>query len=122
MAQQLSPESAKLIVQHKALDFSSKLLLAYIPSLPLTGRDAASHLAKYCIITGILFRGWLVYTNAEEGCPGLRVTIEKAIEKRKERLENLKPSAREEVESAVRLEGRILETLVLKLERDTGVV
>lgn len=121
MAQQLSPESVKSIAKHKEMEFSMKLLLAYIPSLPPTGREGAPDLAKYCIVTGILFRTWLLYTKAQEGCPGLRVAIEKAIERRKERLESLKQSARAEVEGIVRLEGRILETLALKLERDTGI-
>jgi hypothetical protein len=92
---------------------------AYIPSVPPAGRDASVDLVKYCRIVGLLFRGWVINTNGQEGWPGLRDIVDKAIQKRRERVAGIKGA--KEMEGIVNVEGRMLMVLALKLERDTGV-
>ena len=120
MALRLSSEAAKLIRRLESDKYStssSRLFRGYLCSLPLTGREGAGDLAKYCIITGYLFRAWVLRTNKEERYDGLIDAVDDAIQKRDDRLQSLKPSARQEVEDVVRRENCILKLLVLKLER-----
>ena len=119
MACQLSSEAVKIIIQLKLEEFSSKLFRAYLPSLPVTGREGAGDLATYCIVTGHLFRGWILHTKGKEGYYRLMDIIDDAIQKREARLESLKPSARRQVEDVVKRENRILKILASKLERDS---
>src|SRR5271169_6801895 len=105
MAQQLSPESVKAINNFNLKELSAKVFRAYVPSLPATRRDGANDLVKYCIVTGFLFRGWVVSTKAKEGYPGLTEIINEAIRRRQNRLENLKDGGRGDVENIIRHEA-----------------
>lgn len=122
MAQQLSAESVKAINKFHLEDFSLKVFRAYIPSLPPTGREAATDLAKYCVVTGFLFRGWVVYNKAKERYSGLSAIVQEAIRRREERLESLKDGARADVEGVVQRESRIMLALAKKVQNTTGVV
>ena len=122
IAQQLSPESARAISELEQEDFSSRVLKGYILSLPPTGREAAPDLAKYCVVTGFLFRGWIVYTKGEEGYSGLLRIVDEANMKRLGRLEMLRGSAKEEVERIVKSEGFMMKTMAMRVQKDTGII
>ena len=122
MAQQLSPESAKTISKLGQEDFSSRVLRGYILSLPPAGREAAPDLAKYCIVTGFLFRGWIVYTKGEEEYSGLLGIVDEATSKRQGRLEMLRGSAKADVERIVNSEGLMMKTMAMRVHKGTGIV
>src|SRR5438552_14732910 len=95
MAQHLSLEYSKTVGKLGPLDFTSRLMQGYLPSLPPMGREAAPGLAKYCIVTSFLFRAW---AKEREMYPGLLGIVNDAIRKREERVETLKGPSRAEVE------------------------
>src|SRR5271170_1710385 len=117
----LSTESSKRVVKFHADGFATELIKGYMLSLPSGGREAATNLAKYCIITGFLFRGWVRHTKGEEGYPRLVEIGSEITRKREESLETLKPAERAKIEDVVRREGRYIQIIALKLQRDTGV-
>lgn len=120
MAQHLSPETGKIITRLELeTDFPSRIIKAYIPSLPPAGRDALTDLPKYCRIVGLMFRAWAVYTKGREGRPGLRVTIDEALQKRRERIAGMRRVG--DIERLIDLEGRMMLILATKLERNTQV-
>ena len=90
-------------------------VMIYIRSLPPNGREAATDLAKYCIIVGLLFRLWITYTKGKEGCAELVDVVEEALQRRETRIASLKQADREEVGGLARREGRMLKLLALKL-------
>jgi hypothetical protein len=121
MAQELCPEAGRAITRLRLeLDFPSRIMEAYIPSLPPAGREGPVNLIKYCRIVGLLFRAWVVYTKGQDGWPGLRGIIDDSLRKRNERIAGM--SGGENVERIVDLEGRMMMVLAMKLERDTGVM
>jgi len=122
MAHYLSPESAETVSRLEPEDFASRILRGYVLSLPVGGRDAAPDLAKYCIVTGFLFRGWITYTKGKEGYPGLVGIVNEANRKRQERLEMLRGPARVEVERIVKSEGFRMKEMAMKVQRNTGVI
>lgn len=121
MAQQLSPESAKTISKFEE-DFSSRVLKCYILCLPPAGREAAPDLAKYCVVTGFLFRAWMVYTKGEEGYSGLTEVVDEAIRKRLGRLDMLRGSAKEDVTRIVNSEGFMMKTMAIRVQKDMELV
>ena len=121
IAQQLSPESTNIVARFQLGEFSSKVVQAYIPSLPSAGREAAPDLAKYCIVVGLLFRAWILYTKGQEGRAGLVAVVDEAVHRREERIKGLKGPARAKVEGVVNREGQMMKVLAAKLAKDTGV-
>jgi hypothetical protein len=122
MAQQLSPESAKAVSKLEQEDFSSRVLKCYILCLPPAGREAAPDLAKYCVVTGFLFRGWIGYTKGEEGYSGLIEIVEEAHRKRLGRLDMLRGSAKEDVARIVNSEGFMMKAMAIRVQKDMELV
>jgi hypothetical protein len=116
-AQQISPESARSIVQLQSNSFSLQSLMVYIRSLPQGGREAASDLAKYSIIVGILLRSWVSHTRGKEGGRELVSCVEEAMKRREPRIAALKQGDREEIGDLVRREGRMMKLMAMKLQR-----
>jgi hypothetical protein len=121
MAQQLSPESVKAINNFCLEELSAKVFRAYVPSLPAT-RDGSNDLIKYCIVTGFLFRGWVVSTKAKEKYPGLTGIINEAIRRRENRLESLKDGGKGDAENVIRHEAIMMKALTMKVEKETEVM
>jgi len=76
---------------------------------------------RYCIITGVLFRTWVVHKTAEQGFSSEAFrgspsdVVKEALARRKKRLDGYTGSLRQELDRVVRREGQILKTLVLKI-------
>lgn len=117
MARQLAPELGKLVIEglYNIEVFTENVFQRYLPSLPPTGRDGASDLMKYCIISGLLFRGWVLYTNGKRKYPEMEQIIDTAIRRREQRLSELKDNAKDEVKKVVGREGRFLKAFSRKV-------
>jgi len=124
MALQICPEARELAKKYIAHPLADRIFLAYLPSVPASGQggpQAAAELMRYCIITGVLFRTWVVHKTAEQGfsSEGFRGSpsdvVNEALARRKKRLEGYTGSLRQELNRVIRREGQILKTLVLKI-------
>lgn len=122
MANQLASELGKLqIVRLYDIDaFAENIFQHYLPCLPPTGKEAAPDLMKYCIITGLLFRGWVLYTDGKTKYPEMTQIIDNAIRRREQRLTELKGDAKEEVKKVVGREGMFLKAFSMKVIRTQG--
>jgi len=116
------PELRKLAVVeiYEIEAFTENVFQHYLPCLPPTGKEGASDLMKYCVITGLLFRGWVLYTNGKIKYPEMAQIIDNAIQRRELRLIELKGDAKEEVEKVVQREGRFLKAFSVKTVRTQG--
>jgi len=129
MALQLSPEARNIIPEasksskkiRDCFSLEEKLVRAYIPSLPLKGRDAHIDLAIYCIVCGFLLRK-LVLSHEYVNNPGMSKIVERACRRREERLEELTESNRGQVEGIVKREGMIMRILARKMDNRTRCV
>jgi len=122
MANQLAPELGKLDIEglYNIEKFTKNVFQHHLPCLPPTGKEGASDLMKYCIITGLLFRGWVLFTNGQRKYPEMAQIIDNAIRRREQRVTELKGNAKEEVEKVVGREGRFLKAFSMKTMRAQG--
>ena len=129
LAERLSPDAVRRIenlnYRRDSLgppDLSLKIARGYLPALPPKGKDAASNLAKYCVVTGLILRGWMVSTKGMgKGKKEMRGAVDQAILVREERFQELKGGCKTEVETVLRREEMMLKAFVRKLEKDSGV-
>jgi len=122
LAQKLSPDAVRRIntLGYKP-DLSIQLSRGYMLALPPKGKDGLNNLAKYSVITGLIFRVWMVTTYGKERkTEGMRAAVEHAILLREERLRELK-GCKTDVEKVLRREAAMLNGFVRKMERDCGV-
>ena len=78
----------------------------------------------YCVVTGLLFRTWVVCTGAKEGFVGLEEIVYEAILKREKRLARSGGNGPlwEETKRVVRREARVLKLLIRKIHSACGCV
>jgi len=68
-----SAEARNLGKMYIGRPLADRLFLAYLPSLPEPSQDglrAAAELVRYYIVTGFLFRTWIVHKMADDNFSG----------------------------------------------------
>lgn len=118
MTCQLAPELGKVDIMgiYEIKLFADNLFQHYLPCLPPpTGKEAASNLMKYCIISGLLFRGWVLYTKGKSKYPDMDTIVDAAIRRREQRVTELKHDTKDEVKQVVSREGRFLKAFSRKV-------
>ena len=119
MSNQLAPEVGDLnmVGVYDMEIFTENVFKRHLPSLPPGGKEHASDLMKYCIISGLLFRGWILYTKGRTKYPAMAEIIENAVRRREQRISDLKSDAQNEVKDVVNREARFLKAFLLKIMR-----
>jgi hypothetical protein len=113
MACLLVPETEKTMDKLARSDLRTRLIHAYIPSLPPKSDEAGVSLVRYCVIVGILLRACVVHTKGQQYWSGLGKVVDEALQRREERLKEIGDA--DEIEEVIR-EAKMMRIFADKAE------